>query len=140
MENKFKNILVPYDNSKNSMRALNKAIVLANVTNAKITLVHVICYYLSNSKPNDPYLKYLKEDACSLMEKAKKIVARENVLVEEKILYGRISEEILKLMQKKKFDLVVIGRRGQDFRLSPYVGSVSNALVQRSSIPVLVVT
>ncbi len=140
MENEFKNILVAYDNSKNSMRALNKAIVLGNITNAKITLVHVIYYDLPNSPPNDPYLKRLKEDAHGLIEKAKKIVARENVLVEEKILYGRISAEILKLMQKKKFDLVVIGRHGEYSRLSPYVGSVSNALVQRSSVPVLVVT
>lgn len=39
------NILVPFDNSKNSIRALNKAIALANLADAKITLVHVINYH-----------------------------------------------------------------------------------------------
>ena len=139
MENRFKNILVPYDNSKNSMRALNKAILLANVTNAKITLIHVMPFNQPKSSPKNPYLKSLKENVHDFMEKAEKIVTRENVIVEEKILYGKIPVEILKLMQKKKFDLVVMGRRGQNSHGS-YIGSVSNARVQRSNVPVLVVT
>lgn len=140
MENKFKNILVPYDDSKNSMRALYKAILLANLTNAKITLAHVIHYDLPNSQLNDSYLKSLKNNVSAFMEKANHIATRENVEVEEKILYGKIPYEILKFMRKKKFDLIVMGRRGQDHPHGGYVGSVSNALIQRSSVPVLVAT
>ena len=122
------------------MRALNKAIALANIANAKITLAHVIPWNLSNPQLYDSCLKSLKEDAHNFMERAEKIVTRENVSVEEKILYGKISAEILKFIKKKKIDLVVMGRRGQDHPPNPYVGSVSNALVQLSTVPVLVVT
>jgi nucleotide-binding universal stress UspA family protein len=48
-------------------------------------------------------------------------------------------EEILNLMKKKKFDLVVMGRRGTTKITGPSLGSVSNALIQSSKVPVLVV-
>jgi nucleotide-binding universal stress UspA family protein len=42
-------------------------------------------------------------------------------------------------MKKKKFDLVVMGRRGTTKITGPSLGSVSNALIQSSKVPVLVV-
>jgi nucleotide-binding universal stress UspA family protein len=43
-------------------------------------------------------------------------------------------------MKNKKFDMVIVGRRGVTKITGPSLGSVSNALVQNSKIPVLVVT
>ena len=60
--------------------------------------------------------------------------------ISEKILYGNVAEKLFNLMSKRKFDLVVVGRRGTSKLTGPSLGSVSNALVQRSKIPVLVVT
>ena len=140
MSNEFKNILVPLDDSKYSTRALNKAITLANVTDATITLAHVISYSKSIAKVVEPYENTLTKYVNKFMSKAKKYAEGENVNVDEKILYGSTSKELLKFMNKRKFDLVVMGRRGRDNPHGSYIGSVSNALVQRSNVPVLVTT
>jgi len=140
MSNEFKNILVPIDDSKYSIRALNKAIALANATDATITLAHVISYNKSKAKIDEPSENTLTEYVNKFMSKAKKYAEGENVNVDEKILYGSTSKELLKFMSKHKFDLVVMGRRGHDNLHGSYIGSVSNTLVQRSNIPVLVTT
>lgn len=134
------NILLPFDNSNNSIRALNKAIALANLANAKITLVHVLNYHKTIAKIVAPYKETLVEHVSEFMAKAEKYASNQDVDVDEKILYGNIAEEIIKLMSKRKFDLVVVGRRGTSKLTGQSLGSVSNALVQRSKIPVLVIT
>ena len=139
MINIFERILVPYDDSKNSQRALNKAIVLANFTGAKITIVHVISYHKSIAKIIEPYPESLIDHVSKFLNKAKHYAARLAVDTNDKILYGSPADEILKLMKKNKFDLVVVGRRGTSKLTGQYLGSVSNALVQNSKVPVLVV-
>jgi nucleotide-binding universal stress UspA family protein len=131
---------VPFDNSKNSIRALNKAIALANLADAKITLVHVINYHKIMAKIIAPYKDTLIEHVGKFLNDAKKYAAQTDVDVSEKILYGNVSEELFNLINKRKFDLVVVGRRGTNKLTGPSLGSVSNALVQHSKIPVLVVT
>jgi nucleotide-binding universal stress UspA family protein len=135
----FSEILVPYDNSSNSKRALNKAITLANLTNATITLVHVISYHKAMAKIVQPYKGTMISHVKKFMKDVTKYALREDVLVNQRILYGSPAEEILNLMKKKKFDLIVMGRRGTTKLTGPSLGSVSNALVQSSKIPVLVV-
>ena len=139
MSNEFKKILVPFDNSPNSKRALNKAVSLANLTNATITLAFVISYHGAAAKIIGPYKETLIEHVKKFMNDAQKYTARLDVKTGEEILYGSPSKEILNLMKKKKFDLVVMGRRGTTKITGPSLGSVSNALVQNSKVPVLVV-
>lgn len=139
MANIFKRILVPYDDSKNSLRALNKAIVLANFTGAKLTIVNVIFYQKSISKIVEPYPESFIDHVSKFLSRAKHYAARLEVDAVDKILYGSPTEEILKFMKKNKFDLVVVGKRGTNKLTGQYLGSVSNALVQNSKVPVLVV-
>ena len=139
MANKFGQILVPYDNSQNAKRALNKAITLANLTHATITLVHVISYHKAMGKIVEPYKGTVISHVKKFMKDVAKYALREEVLVNQRILYGNPAEEILNLMKKKKFDLIVVGRRGTTKITGPSLGSVSNALVQSSKVPVLVV-
>ena len=73
------------------------------------------------------------------MKDVEKYALKEDVLVNQRILYGNPAEELLNLMKKKKFDLIVVGRRGTTKITGPSLGSVSNALVQSSKVPVLVV-
>jgi len=134
----FEKILVPYDNSINSKRALNKALELASITNSTITLVHVIAYHNAMAKIVEPY----KETMIGHVNKFFKVIeenAKKNIKIDKKILYGSPSEEIIDLMKKKKFDLVVMGKRGTTKITGPTLGSVSNALVQHSKIPVMIV-
>ena len=139
MINNFKKILVPYDDSQNAKRALKKAITLARLTRATITLVHVISYHKAMAKIIQPYKGKVITHAKHFMNDAKKQALREKVLLEQKILYGTPSEEILKLTKKSRFDLIVMGKRGSTKITGPSLGSVSNTMVQNSKIPVMIV-
>ena len=136
MAKKFK-ILLPFDNSPNSLRALSKAAFFANKTHGSVTLVHVISYNQAMAKIVGPYKGKLISHVDEFMEKAKKRLSSLGVSCQTKILYGNPAKEVLKLDQTH--DLVVIGRRGTSKLTGPSLGSVSNAIVQSSKVPVLVV-
>ncbi len=135
----FKKILLPYDNSINSKRSLSKAFELASVTGSTITIVHVIAYHNTMAKIVEPYKETLIVHVEKFLKDIKKEAKRMNVKIEQKILYGNPSEEIIGLMMKKKFDLVIMGKRGTTKLTGPSLGSVSNALVQHSKIPVMII-
>ena len=78
MRNEFKNILVPIDDFKSSMDALNKAITITNVTNGRLTLAHVISYNKSAGKSANSYKNALTNHANKFMFQAKKYAEREN--------------------------------------------------------------
>ncbi|KER06493.1 Universal stress protein YxiE [Marine Group I thaumarchaeote SCGC AAA799-E16] len=136
----FEKILVPYDNSPNSKLALKKALTLAALTKSNITIVHVIAYHKAMAKIVEPYTETIFIHVKKFLDDAKKEAHKKNIKTEEKILYGNPSEEILGLMKKKKFDLVIMGKRGTTKLTGPSLGSVSNALVQTSKVPVLIIS
>lgn len=136
----FKNILVPYDNSPFANRALDVAIALAKLSQAKISLVHVISYYKAVAKIVGPYKTSLIEHVEEFLNEAKKLANKDNVEIEALILHGNVSEEIFKYLNKKKFDLIIVGRRGTSHLTGPSLGSVSNAFVQKSKVPVMVIS
>lgn len=99
--NQSANILLPFDNSSNSKRALKKAITLAKLMNCKITIVHVIAYHQTVAKIVGPYKNSLIKYVDEFIEKAKTSAKKSGVITEEKILYGSPSEEILKFTKKR---------------------------------------
>ena len=136
----FGTILVPYDDSQNSKRALAKAFSLAELTDATITVVQVISYHKAMAKIVEPYKKSIINHVKKNFNEIERDASRRDIILKEKILYGNPSEEILHFMKNKKFDIIIMGRRGVTKITGPSLGSVSNALVQNSKIPVLVVT
>ena len=136
----FKNILVPYDDSVNSKRALSKALELASLAKSTITLVHVIEYHSAMAKIVEPYKETMIDHVNKFFNTVVKDASKKNIKIQEKILYGNPSEEIINLMKKKKFDLIIMGKRGVTKVTGPTLGSVSNALVQYSKIPVMIIT
>ena len=136
----FKNILVPYDDSVHAKLALSKAFELASLTDSTITLVHVIEYRKAMAKIVEPYKETMISHVKKFFDSIKKDAVKKNIKIERKILYGSPSEEIINLMKKKKFDLIIMGKRGVTKVTGPTLGSVSNALVQHSKIPVMLIT
>jgi nucleotide-binding universal stress UspA family protein len=135
----FEKILVPYDDSANSKRALGKAFSLAESTGSKITLVHVIAYHKAIAKIVEPYKDTVIGHVKKFMNEVERDASRRDITIDEEILYGNPAEEIINLMKNKKFDLVMMGKRGTTKITGPSLGSVSNALVQNSKVPVLVI-
>jgi nucleotide-binding universal stress UspA family protein len=136
----IKNILVPMDGSENSFKALAKAIYLAKKCGASITTLYVLRVAYDN-----PDLIYVPQTQNELkkVEKflttAKNQVAKNSIGYKKKILFGHEAKNIIDFARKQRFDLIVMGAKGRGMIRRMLLGSVSNAVVHDSKVPVLIV-
>ena len=137
---KIKTILVPLDGSKNSFKALTKAIFLAKKCGSSITALYVLRTAFDN--PNLIYVPQTQNEL-KKVEKflgiAKNQVTKNSIKFKKEIVFGHEAKEIINFAQKGKFDLIVIGARGRGTIKQMLLGSVSNAIIHSSKIPVLVI-
>ncbi len=138
---RIKKILVPLDGSKYSMEGLHEAILLAKQLDAKITGLCVIPLTPPVAMPGlqSSFKSYMTDGAAKFMAEATKIAFRNEVDFQGKLIYGEASTEIAKFANDKKFDLVVIGSRGRSELKKLFLGSISNTVIHRSQVPVLVI-
>ena len=139
MAGKFSKILVPLDGSKNSMRGLDKAIAIAKESNAEITGFYVFHLPLAAG------LKYTKKMRDEAQDKAVKAIGpamrkakQAGAAFQYKTGGGNTGDEIVRFATKGKYDMIVIGARGLG-GVQGFLGSVSNHVMHKSKIPVLVV-
>jgi len=136
----FGNILVPYDDSDHSKRALDKALNMAEITGAELTLAHVISYDETVAKIIRPHEDSILRHELEFLAPIEQEASNRKIVLNEKILYGNTTKELLNFIDSGNFDVVIMGRRGITDNQSISLGSVSNTLVQNAKIPVLVTT
>ena len=140
IQKKLNRILVPLDGSKNSQRGLEMAISLARQNNATITGVYSV-YLPSHSEFTwrTDVEKTLIKEIKKMMEKYKFLAAQNGIVFKSKILRGDPGNSIVRLANKDKYDIIVIGSRGRSSLRELFFGSVSNYVIHASKVPVLVV-
>ncbi len=140
VKNEIKLILVPMDGSKNSFKALTKAIFLAKKCNSSITTLYVLQTAFDN-----PNLIYLPQSQNKLkkvekfLDTTKNQVTKNSIKFKKKIVFGHEAKEIIDFAQKGNLDLIVIGARGLGVIKQILLGSVSNTIGHTSKIPVLII-
>lgn len=133
-------ILVPLDGSKNSLRALNKAIVLAQQNNAEITGIFVIQNNPSElSIIKNILTRSLKKQYQTIMKNARILCKKNKVDFIDTLEFGHEGNTIVSFAQKNNFGIIVIGTRGLGSIKEFFLGSTSSYVVHNSKIPVLVV-
>lgn len=139
IKTKIKKILVALDGSKNSYRGLDMGIYLARQCDTKLIGIYVI----SNIPKTYHGLKYPEKPlliaADDIMETAKIRCARHGILFEKKIDFGDPGLKITKFAKSLNFDIIVIGARGMSNLKEIFLGSVSNYVLHKSTIPVMIV-
>jgi len=137
---KFDKIMVPLDGSANSMRGLDEAISIARASGAEITGYYV--FHL----PKLAGIKYTQKMKDQAQDKAAKAIGPAMQKCERagaKFRYatggGRTADQIVGAAKKGNFDMIVIGARGIGNAKEAFLGSVSNSVMHKSKIPVLVV-
>jgi nucleotide-binding universal stress UspA family protein len=137
---KIKKILVPLDGSKNSIRGLDNAISIARACHATITGIYILPVYPRNLiDAVIPSILHPEKEAKKFLADSRKRAAQRGILFNSKIIWGSPTSEIQDMAKAKKFDLIVIGSRGMGSVKELFLGSVSNAIVHKSKIPVMVV-
>jgi nucleotide-binding universal stress UspA family protein len=133
----FRRIVVGYDGSEHSRRALDAAVDLAKMYGA---VVHVITVIDIASISSDPAaVGIVRETANQISSEASERLSRDGVDHSVYIRQGDPGDEIIKLAEEIKADLIIVGSRGLSKLKRIFLGSVSQKVVSRSRVPVLVV-
>ncbi|MGC8597282.1 MAG: universal stress protein [Thermocladium sp.] len=137
----FQKIVVAYDGSPHSKRALDMAIDIARKYGSRLYIVEVVdpaaLIGLGVSPVPQTVLDQLYQKAKSDIEEARKRAA--DLETEGQVLEGDPATSILEFVDKVKADLLVSGSRGLSTLKRLFLGSVSSRLVSEARIPVLVV-
>ncbi|MFO8163550.1 MAG: universal stress protein [Desulfatiglandales bacterium] len=154
----IKNILYATDLSKNALFAFRYAMTLANALDAKITILYVLP--MVDSAMEVPIIAQMGEEMYYRLreEKSREItdnikrklqdfsqeeLRNEQFKVEREppilVREGDAVDEILKASDTLKIDMIVIGAHGKGILSHTFLGTVSDKLLRRSRIPVVVV-
>ncbi|MGN7360546.1 universal stress protein [Paenibacillus sp. SAF-054] len=141
----FSKILLAYDGSKASNKALDRAIELAQSTpGSVIQVLHAFDFpRVFIGEGLAPIPASVNKDYYDLAEQtvdeAKKRLTDEGVAFNVEMIQGAPAETILKYAKDHCSDVIVIGSRGLGGIREFVLGSVSHNVVQHSRIPVLVI-
>ena len=144
----YHQILVPVDGSPTSEKALDEAIRLAQLTGARLRLLHVVdeLGYVNGFEPAMNYLndiiplmrvageKLLSHDRQKALDKGVEV---DSVLIDEGS--GRIFEHVAEQATRLKADLIVVGSHGRRGIGRILLGSDAEQIVRHAPVPVLVV-
>ena len=144
----YHQILVPVDGSPTSEKALDEAIRLAQLTGARLRLLHVVDE-LSYVNGFEPAMNYLNEIIPLMRVAGEKLLAHDRqkalnkgvdadfVLIVEGP--GRICDHVAEQARRVKADLIVVGSHGRRGIGRVLLGSDAEQIVRHAPVPVLVV-
>ncbi len=146
-------ILVPYDGSKYSKLALNRAIEIARKNESKIDIITV--FNVDYIQPPGSLLGLVSSSSINVIKKitasAKKETSQmlatqvskcraKGIKAESQVSSGYTVDAILKHAKQKKTTLIVIGSQGlHGIKKLKILGSTSRKVSELASCPVLIV-
>lgn len=148
----YNKILLPTDGSKNSEKAIEHALTIAEYENAEIVILNVVdSVYLAGLPEED----LITKSEMILEEESKKVTSRvEEIIndIEEKkgsegksikmstrTVEGNAADVILKLSEEEDIDLIVIASSGKHMLDRFLLGSVTEKTVRHTKVPILVI-
>jgi nucleotide-binding universal stress UspA family protein len=144
-EVRFKAILCPMDFSPSALQALGFALDLARQADGVVTVLHVI-EWLAEEEPrahahfNVPeYRQHLVADA---RERLRALIVDEPrtwSAIQDLVVLGRASREILRIAAESAADLIVMGAQGRGGLGLTLFGSTTQQVVRATPCPVLTV-
>jgi nucleotide-binding universal stress UspA family protein len=136
----YPSILLPFDGSDFSKKALHRACELARIDGSQITVLYVIPRYeeMIGFFRTDSIKKRLQEEAEKIIETATGI-AGQGISVKTEIQEGQTGDEITKAASRLKSDLIVMGTYGWRGVDKAIMGSTTERVIANASCPVLAV-
>ena len=139
-------ILVPFDFSEFSEKALTWGIEMAKQLRGRVLLLHVIPAFDSSSPVFStgafPIAELQDKLQAEAEDKAKALVAgtdRQPVVIHTVAVTGDPFQEICRVAADEEVDLIVMGSHGRTGLRHVLLGSVAERVVRHAQCPVLVV-
>jgi nucleotide-binding universal stress UspA family protein len=140
----MKKVLLAYDGSESSKKALVWLADFAKQTPVKIVIANVFHFpgtewseYVTSGTQSA--MKALLEKAERVLDEGKKMLLESGLIATGIFLEGYPATEIIRYAAEESIDLIICGSRGLGGFESLLIGSVAQNLVAHSSVPVLVV-
>ena len=141
----FQNILVPFDLSNQSTRAVKVAFDVAKTRQSNVTLLTCLegdawhhKYY--DARADSELIKKQKNVTKKYLEKLEPLAKKNNVTLKSRIIPSKsVVKDIVSFAKSGKFDLVVMGSHGRSGFDKWLLGSVANGVSQKVHCPVLIV-
>jgi nucleotide-binding universal stress UspA family protein len=142
----FSKVLVGIDGSPFAEKALRCAVDIAKTYRSKLIIVHVVLRRFYAVAPSEAgilattvFVKEMETEGKEIINKAEAYVREQGVDYDCRLLQGVPAEEIVKLSQDEKADLVVLGSRGLSEVRAFLLGSVSDKVSHHTKCPTLIV-
>jgi len=137
-------ILIAVDGSDLSLDAVHHTLTLLRQgLQASVVLAHVqepaTLYEMVVSRDPDLIAAASLEAGQHLMAPARALIEAAGVEYETEVAVGDVAHTLVDIAERRGCGLLVIGARGQGAIASAILGSVSQALVQASPVPVTIV-
>lgn len=155
MNNSKSNILVPFDATELSIKALDKARVLAANQSSTIIILYVIddtsfypkeiAKYISNmddlDKTRHYFEKTIREGAKTMIGKEVDKLIHEGIAAKSIIRVGHPADEILTISKEENADMIVMGSSGSLKKRHDRkgIGSISRWISEVATCPVVLV-
>jgi nucleotide-binding universal stress UspA family protein len=132
----YHHILVALDGSADSKTALRHAVILAQDQNATLTLLTVLPHTATPVGPGVAPPPETAESHNAILKEALAEIPK-NVGVTTRLERGEIAPTILKAVAAGNYDLVVMGSHGHSRVHRALLGSVSERVLHKAAVPVL---
>ncbi len=136
-------VLVPYDGGEPADAALSFA--MRECPDAEITILHVVEPFPDHTAAGTPgphwdeWRDRAERYADETLERARQIASDHDGAVRTEWRYGRPRNEIVEYLRDEPVDQVVMGSHNQGSVSRLILGSVAEAVVRRSPVPVTIV-
>jgi len=138
-----KQILVPTDFSKNSLKALDYALSFAKVFSAKITLLHAVESHFGGALYGPADFPPLEMDFLESSRKQLTELANQRkspkVRIQTVAQCGHAVQETVEYAKENKIDLIILATQGHTGFAHIFLGSTAENIVRHAPCPVLVV-
>lgn len=137
----FKRIMLAFDNSSHSHKALVKGLELAVALNSAFDLVTVVQLpdYAGTIDEVDEVIRDGKKFYQKAHDWAAAEAQKKGINFGSKMLHGHIGETLVKYARESGADLIVMGSNGRSNVGRLLLGSVSNYVVKHARCPVMIV-
>lgn len=135
----FNKILVPIDGSRQSLKALDSAIRLAQDSGAELTLFHAIPHIDAGGPRTRLLDNQIVTQGNDILKKAATYARKKKIQVKTKTARGSPAFATIKFAKSGNFDHIVMSTTGAGSAKGEMLGSVSNYILHKSKIPVYLV-
>jgi nucleotide-binding universal stress UspA family protein len=148
----FDEILLPYDGSRFSKKALEKAVDISKRFGSRLHLLTAVnLSYIqppggllgmtrSSNNPAKRFLNASRLDAEKALSEQTRLCKIQGVKADYSVRVGNITEQILKFAKQKKITLIIIGSQGlHGFGKLKTLGSTSRKVSELANYPVLII-